>query len=97
MNALDNSGLRQIQQIVQTLQVPRPASPTLAAEVSFAELAGLDHCAHCPIENDNPLAQNARQPAQFLVLSLRHCSWPLKSSLPHHDRKTRPKAKLLQG
>jgi hypothetical protein len=56
MDLLDQRGLRQAENVVVAPQVVRMPAETCAAEITFRELAGLDHRAFGSFENgDAPL------------------------------------------
>ena len=61
MDPADDLGLGQREQVVVTLQVLRVVGEALAAEVGLVEVLLLEHRAHRPVEDDDPLAEQVRQ------------------------------------
>ena len=57
----DGRRLGQAQQVAVAAQVARMVAEPLAAEVGLGELVGLEHRAHRAVEDEDPLAQEARQ------------------------------------
>ena len=56
MDAPDEVGLRQRQQVVVASQVARPVAKALAAELRLVQALALDHGAHGAVEDEDPLA-----------------------------------------
>ena len=60
MNPLDDVRLRDVQEIVQTLEVfAAPVRETRAAKRRLVQLVLLDHRAHRAVNDDDALAQQA--------------------------------------
>ena len=60
MNALDDLRLRDVQEIVQTLEVlAAPVGETRAAKCRLIQLVLLHHCAHRAVNDDDAFAQKA--------------------------------------
>jgi hypothetical protein len=57
MDALNDSGLRDIQDIVALAQIPPVTCEFLAAVVGFLQLMGLNHRAHGAVDNYNTALQ----------------------------------------
>ena len=64
VDRLHGGGLGQAQQVDVASEVVRVVAEALAAEVGLAEPAFLEHRPHRPVEDDDPLAQQAGQGRQ---------------------------------
>ena len=61
MDGGDGRRLGQAQQVAVAAQVARMVAEPLAAEVRLGEPVGLEHRAHRPVEDEDPLAQEPGQ------------------------------------
>src|SRR6266478_6440106 len=61
MDGLDELRLRQVEQVVVSLQITRPVLEPLAPESRLVQVVRLDHRAHRAVENKDPLPQQALQ------------------------------------
>ena len=61
MDGGDRRRLRQAEQIAVAAQVARMVAEAFAAEVRFAEPIRLEHRPHRAVEDEDPVAQEARQ------------------------------------
>ena len=61
MNVFDDGGLRQRQQVVVALHVPRPVLEARAAIARLIELVTLDHRTHGAIEQHDALLEELAQ------------------------------------
>ena len=57
----DGRGLGQAEQVAVAPKVARVVGEPFAAEVGLGEPVGLEHRPHRPVEDEDPLAQEARQ------------------------------------
>jgi len=60
----DRGGLRQAQDVAVAPEVAWVIAEPITAEVGFGELVGLEHRPHRPVEDEDPVAQDARQRGQ---------------------------------
>ena len=61
MDPLDDVGPGEAEEVVVALEVVRMAAKPLAAEIGLGQLAGLDHRALGPVQNDDALLEQAAQ------------------------------------
>ncbi len=99
MDGLNDLRLRQAEQVVVALQIPRPILETLPAKCRLAQVVRLDHRAHRPVQKHNALPQQRLQLLRSLHSDIHicHClipqfGWPLNG--PDRSNLT---AAILQG
>ena len=71
MDAPDEVGLRQIQQIVVASQRRRPVREALASDLGLGDASPLEHRAHGPIENENAVGNELAE-----AVESRHTACP---------------------
>ena len=76
MNAFDQLGLGEVEQVVVAFEVLPPVAEVLAAIVRFGQLVLLDHRAHRTVDHDDAPAQELFEVFRPLCWSvhLRFCS-----------------------
>ena len=57
VDGLHESGLGQVEEIVEVFDILVPILEALSANTRLIKAVGLDHGAHCAVENDDALAQ----------------------------------------
>ena len=61
MDGSNRGRLGQAQHVAVAAEIARMVAKTLAAEVGLGEVVGLEHRAHRPVEDDDPVTKDARQ------------------------------------
>ena len=77
MNALNQLGPRQRQQVVIALQVAAVIAETLAPVVGFLKPFGLDHGPHGAVDNQNSAAQGGFEGVRGGVRGVHRASVPV--------------------
>ena len=65
MDILNKFRAGDAEKVVVSLEIARCISKALIAEVRFFQRILLDHCAHCPVQEDNAFLQQARELLSF--------------------------------